>query len=190
MMAVVGGSGAVRIELKLSDAEDGYQVKNLWPLYQHDVSRFERGIAVNRHGLLGADEGVRTLAEHGEELATWWREPGVLFPYLIVVDGMPVGFNFVAARPRIPVGVDADFVVHEFFLLHAYRGGIVAEEAAAQGFDRHRGKWEVVTWPTHLRAIAFWRRVLGRHAHGGFEEGEIDHPWGRRFAFRFDNSAV
>ena len=31
---------AVNIEVRLSDDEDAYIIKNLWSLYQHDVSEF------------------------------------------------------------------------------------------------------------------------------------------------------
>ena len=55
-------------------------------------------------------------------------------------------------------------------------------------FELHRGKWEVVTWPNHDRAIAFWRRVLGRYlAARNVSEAEVDHPFGRRVAFQFEN---
>ena len=100
------------------------------------------------------------MDEHAESLNPWWRDPTSLFPYLIVVDGLPVGFNLIAARSRLPNGIQADFAVHEFFVIHAFRGRSVAEQAAIEGFNRHKGKWEVVTYPTHLRAIAFWRRVV------------------------------
>jgi len=178
----------MKIELKLSDVQDAYMIKNLWPLYQHDVSAFEHGIAPNRHGLLGVDDSVTTLAGHADQQDTWWREPKALFPYLILVDECPVGFNLIAAPPRLPEGVDVDFIVHEFFVLHACRGKGVAEAAALQAFDMHRGRWEIVTWPTNTRAIAFWRRLISRHIPSGYSEKEIDHPWGRRVAFRFDNA--
>ncbi len=176
------------IELTLSTAADAHVIRNLYPLYQHDVSAFDPELArPNRHGLFGVGDEVTTLAQHGETLAAWWREPAALFPYLIRVDGEPAGFNLVAARSRLPAGIDADFVVHEFFVLHAYRGAGVAEQAARLGFERHRGRWEIVTYPAHARAIAFWRRVvLGVDPEARVGE-ELDHPWGRKVAFVFDN---
>ena len=65
----------------------------------------------------------------------WWREPESLFPYIILVDGYPARFNLVAARSRLPDGIEADFMVHEFFVLHGYRGKGVAERAAIEGFN-------------------------------------------------------
>src|SRR5215216_693585 len=168
----------MNVELKLSADEDAQVIKNLWPLYQHDLSEFD-GAVPNRHGIFSDDDKMATLAEHADSLNPWWRDQASLFPYLIVVDGSPAGFNLIAARSRLPVGIRADFVVHEFFVLHAYRGGSAAERAAIEGFNRHRGEWEVVTYPTHLRALAFWRRVVSRYTSMRFSEDEVDHPWGR-----------
>lgn len=175
----------MNVDLRLS-ADGRRVIENLWPLYQHDVSEFD-GAVPNRHGIFSDDDRTTTLARHAESLEPWWRDPASLFPYLIVADGAPAGFNLIAARPRLPEGIPADFVVHEFFVLHAYRGRRVAERAAIQGFERHRGVWEVVTYPAHRRAIAFWRRAIGRSTSMRFSEAEIDHPWGRRVTFRFDN---
>lgn len=177
----------MNVELKLSDAEDAYIIKNLWPLYQHDASEFDARVP-DHHGLFGAADGVTTLARHVEGLGSWWSDQQALFPYLIFVDGCPAGFNLVAAGSRLPDGIEADFVVHEFFVVHAYRRKGVAERAAVDGFDMHRGKWEVVTYPTHARAIAFWRRVISGYVSDGYSESEIDHPWGRKVCFRFDNT--
>ena len=175
------------VELELSKAENAYVIRNLWPLYQHDVSEFD-GAMPNRHGLFGVDDNEKNLARHAEALTPWWTDPVSLFPYRILVDGRPAGFNLLAARSRLPKDIEADFAVHEFFVLHAYRGRGVAEQAAVRGFDMHRGKWEVVTYPTHARALAFWRRVLLGYAPDGFTESEEDHPWGRKVCFRFDNA--
>jgi predicted acetyltransferase len=176
------------VELKLSGADDLHVVKNLWPLYQHELSEFDAS-RPNRHGLFGVDDSVTTLAEHGESQNGWWEHPGVLFPYLILVDGRPAGFNLIVGRSAYLEGIDADFVVYEFFLLHAYRGQGIAERAAVEGFEAHRGRWEIVTYPTHSRAIAFWRKVVRGYSQQTYAEDLVDHVWGRKFAFRFDNAA-
>ncbi|QDU83765.1 hypothetical protein Pla163_08660 [Planctomycetes bacterium Pla163] len=176
------------VQLELATADRAQVITNLWPLYQHDVSAFER-TAPNQHGIFNSDEGVVSLDEHANSLGPWWNDPESLFPYLIEVDGAPAGFNFVAARDRLPSGIDADFVVHEFFVLHAYRGTEVAERAAIAGFERHSGSWEIVTWVDNVRAIAFWRRAIGTFTAQRFsEDTAIDHPWGPRVRFRFDTA--
>ena len=176
----------MNVRLKLATGDEAQIIKNLWSLYQHDLSAFN-GAAANRYGLFSDDDNVSSLAQHLDSLDPWWQDPNALFPYLIVVDGSPAGFNLIAGRSRLPHNIPADFVVHEFFILHAYRDNTVAERAAVDGFNRHRGVWEVVTYPTHRRAIAFWRRVINQYTSGQFSEEEGDHPWGRRVAFRFNN---
>ena len=178
----------MNIEVRLSGAAEAHIIKNLWPAYQHDVSEFDASQVPNHHGLFGVDDGITTLARHVDLLDTWWREPDALFPYLILVDGYPAGFNLVSARSRHPDGIDADFIVHEFFVLHACRGKGVAERAAIEGFDRHRGKWVIVTYPAHARAIAFWRRVVSGYSASRHSEQEVELSWGKRIAFGFDNA--
>ena len=95
------------VELKLSSLEDAHMIKNLWPLYLHDISQFE-GVGPNQHGVLWAEDDVRTLAEQGDGQNTWWEKPDVLFPYLILADGLPVGFNLVATGGYVPEGVRVD----------------------------------------------------------------------------------
>ncbi|MFT4538468.1 MAG: aminoglycoside 6'-N-acetyltransferase I [Planctomycetota bacterium] len=175
----------MNIELKLCDESDAHIIKNLWPLYVHDVSEFD-AVTPNAHGLLLDDDKHKILADQCDTLRPWFNEPEALFPYLILVDGKPAGFNLVAARSRIDDSIDADFVVHEFFLLHAFRGGGVALEAVKQGFALHPGSWEVVTYPSHSRAIAFWMKATKG---GGSDEVnglEADHAFGRKVVFRFD----
>ncbi len=108
-------------------------------------------------------------------------------PYLIVADGEPAGFNLISTSPGFPGEIDADYVVHEFFVVHAFRGTRAGEEAARQGFDKFRGKWEVVTYPSHARAIGFWRKTIGGYTDGAFSETVGEHVWGPKVIFRFDN---
>lgn len=176
------------IEIKLSDHNDAHILKNLWPLYQHEFSEFDASCVTNRHGLFGADDSIKTLAEHVGLLDPWWRKPDSIFPYLIIVNGYPAGFNLVAARSILQDEIDADFVVHEFFVMHAYRGKGIAEQGAIEGFNNHKGKWEIVTPPTNKRAIAFWRKVVSSYTSNAYSEKELDHPWGRRVAFCFNNT--
>ncbi len=42
----------MKIELKLSGADDAHIIKNLWPLYQDETSEFEL-LKPNSHGVLG-----------------------------------------------------------------------------------------------------------------------------------------
>lgn len=173
------------MQLCLSGPEDAAAIRNLYPLYLHDVSAYERKTP-NRHGVLSDDDSLRTWGELLDRNSAWWERPGVLFPYLIRVDGVPVGFDLIASGPYVPTA-GVDFVVYEFFVVHAFRGTGVAAAAAQEGIRRHRGTWEVATWPKASRARASWRKTLSPCARGEVRETEEDHPWGERVVFRFDN---
>ncbi len=172
------------VDLKLARESDSHILKNLFPLYQHEVSEFEK-VSPNRHGILADDPQVSTLEQHNARLDIWWRAPDSLFPYIVYVDGLPAGFNLVAGQPHVPTGSPAEYVVHEFFMLHAFRGTKASMLGATMGFEKHRGAWEVVTYPNHHRAVAFWRKALATYCEDGYSEDVIDHSWGRKVAFRF-----
>lgn len=95
----------MNVEIRLGAKDEARIIRNLWPLYQHDVSAFD-GAVPNRHGVFGSD-ATTTLAEHVASLDPWWDDLEALFLYLIVVDGAPAGFDLIAARPRLPPGIDA-----------------------------------------------------------------------------------
>ena len=172
------------VELVLTSAADAAPIRNLYPLHLHDIASYEHK-PPNRHGVL-SDGDDRTWEELLDRQAGWWERPGVLFPYVIKVGGVPAGFNLIASGPFVPTP-EVDFVVYEFFVAHAWRGTGVAADAARLGIARHRGAWDVVTWPTAARAIGFWRKPLPSCASGELRESEEDHPWGRKVVFRFDN---
>jgi aminoglycoside 6'-N-acetyltransferase I len=175
----------LHVELLLTTEADAQSILSFYPPYLHAIASYEHR-PPNRHGLPTADDGIRGWDELLLGQATWWKKPGVLFPYLIRVNDSPAGFNLIASGPYVP-SPGVDFVVHEFFLADAWRGTGVAAEAARQGIGRHRGAWEVATWPTAPRSIAFWRKALPTCTEGAVHEAEEDHPWGRRVVFRFDN---
>ena len=173
------------VELLLTSKTDAQPIRNLYPLYLHDIASYEHK-PPNRHGVLTDDDDFRTWDELLDRQAAWWEKPRVLFPYLIRVGGIPAGFNLIASGPYVPTAA-IDFVQHEFFVAHTWRGTGVAAEAFRKGLARHRGTWEVCTWTTAPRAIAFWRKTLPTCTEGELQETEEDHPWGRRVVFRFDN---
>lgn len=173
------------VELQLTTEADAPAILSFFPSYLLDIASYE-GRTPNRHGLPTDDDDIRDWDEILLGQAAWWKKPTMLFPYLIRVNGSPAGFHLISSGPYVP-SPGVDFVVHEFYLAPAWRGTGVATEAARQGIGRHVGAWEVATWPTALRSIAFWRKTLPTCSKGAVHETEEDHPWGRRVVFRFDN---
>lgn len=173
-----------RVDLALTTPGDRAPIANLYPSYLHDIAGYE-STTPNAHGVLSDDDALRTWDEVFEGQAEWWRRPGVLFPYLIRAEQRPAGFAFVASGPYAePSGVD--FVMWEFFVAHGWRGRGVAEAAVREAVARHAGRWQVMTWPTAPRALAFWRRVLPDVAGGALDETRADTEWGERVVFRFE----
>ncbi len=178
----------MHVELKLADEKDARIMKNLFPLYLHDISEFEE-IPVNRFGVIGCDDDAVLASVRPE--AAWWKNPNYLFPYLVLADGKPAGFSLVYCGPYLPeelVAQGIEFVIYGFFVLHAYRGTEVAERAAQLSIDNHPGSWEIVTYPESSRNIAFWKKTLNRHTQGQFKQEQIEHVWGPKVAFTFSNA--
>ncbi|MFT4537449.1 MAG: aminoglycoside 6'-N-acetyltransferase I [Saprospiraceae bacterium] len=138
--------------------------------------------------MFGVDDNVKTLAHHSEFQNAWWQRPNSLYPYLISVDGNAAGFNLIASKKSFPQEIDADFGVHEFFILRTYRKTGVAENAAIDGFSRHKGKWEVVADPLNENTLAFWERIIRKYTDDRFLKEKRVHVWGSKTCFTFDNS--
>lgn len=110
-------------------------------------------------------------------LAGWFADPAT-HPFVILLYGERAGFALVApppAFPRRPV----DFRMSDFFVIGRARRRGVGAGAAELLFTRFAGRWEVVEDEYNRGALAFWRRVIGRHSGGRYaelrESGEVRH---------------
>lgn len=158
------------VDIELSTLSTARIIKNLYPLYLHDLSAFTAA-APNAHGVL-AGPAVTSFAEQVAFLDPWWQAPRSLFPFLIRVDELPAGFALVASGEYVEKGLDC--AMQEFFVAHPYRVQRIAERAALQVFARFPGKWEIRILGTNLRAAAFWTRVVQRiDSDYDEEEGEV-----------------
>jgi predicted acetyltransferase len=171
------------VKLVRFQAENAHIFRNLYPLYLHDLSEFDP-MPPNAHGVLEPG-AVRTLQEQ-MDLHTGWLTNPALHPFLIQVDGTPAGFLLVATPPHVPEGVE--YLVEEFFLLHAFRGKAVGRQAAHLAFEMFRGQWELYAMPNNPRAQQFWRTTLSTYAGVEAAESAGTTPWGPRVRFRFNNA--
>jgi predicted acetyltransferase len=118
------------VEIIPSTVDTAHIIRNLYPLYLHDLSEFT-GDLPNANGIYEpAGVVARTLEEQGQ-LAyqrLWWEKPGVLHPLLIKADRAVAGFALVAAPPYAPA--DADCCVQEFFIVRSLRRRGVGSRAA------------------------------------------------------------
>lgn len=182
----------VMVEIAPSTAENSHIIRNLYPLYLHDLSAFmdDDGAGPNAHGVLGEDDSIR-CASCGTAQNIWWEEPQSCFPYVVWVGGRPAGFALVATWPYVShlsnLSNLSNFVLCEFFIVRAYRGRGISEAAARSAFDTHRGWWELSVLARNTRATAFWRRTLGAYAPRGLVEGPSPSGYPVGLTFYFEN---
>ena len=116
-------------------------------------------------------------AREDEFLAGWFNDPSAR-PFVILADGQRAGFALVARPPEFPRRT-ADYRMAEFFVVGEARRRGVGAGAATLLFTRFAGQWEVVEDEYNRPALAFWRRVIGRHCDGRYTEtreaGEVSH---------------
>lgn len=94
----------MKIDVHLTDKGEAYIIKNLYPLYLYDLSgHYDR--VPNVHGIYEDSDDFRTLNDQYEVQNIWWEKPGILFPYVISVDGIPAGFSLIATPPHIVIKV-------------------------------------------------------------------------------------
>lgn len=180
----------MKIEVVLTDKDEAYIIKNLYPLYLYDLSGhygLVPGHTPNRHGIYEEGDEYRTLQDQYDVQNSWWDKPNCLYPFLVRADGIPAGFALIATPPHCSKGID--YFVNEFFLLRPFRGKGIAEKAAVDVFDRFRGAWELFTNPSEAngRGQSFWRKTLFNYTNGIYEEIRETTFDGDKLIFRFNN---
>ncbi|NOU81844.1 hypothetical protein GC101_23560 [Paenibacillus sp. LMG 31459] len=183
----------MNIEVKLTGLNEAYIIKNMYPLYLHDLSGhygLVEGHTPNRHGIFEDDDEYRTLADQYEVQNIWWEKPGILYPFLIMVNSLPAGFALIATPPHCAQGVD--YFVNDFFLLQPFRGNGIAEQAAVEVFERFRGEWELFTNPArrNITGQKFWRKTVSRYTQGQYTERTGETFDGNMLVFQFNNRAL
>ena len=145
--------------IEISDARrsaaDCEWIRNVYPLYLHDLSEFDDGYyRLNERGLWEPDH-----------LSDWLSLGPHQHALLIRAGGARAGFAFVGQAPFEHMAPGLDFRLCELFVLRALRGRGVGRAAAFAVFDRFRGSWEVEEMRRNEPAVRFWgrdRRVHGR----------------------------
>ncbi|WP_145046835.1 GNAT family N-acetyltransferase [Paenibacillus xylanexedens] len=179
----------MNITIELTNEQTKFIINNLYPMYLHDLSEIW-GFKPNAYGIFEEDE-TRTLAEQNKVFDIWWSKPGVLYPYLARVEGIPAGFALVATPPYTPHG--SAFYMNEFFILRPYRGKGIAEHVATQVMNQHRGTWEVQTnaLEINVRAQQFWKKTLERYTLGKYQQDTLEADKdGTKLKFTLNNQIV
>lgn len=179
----------IEVKVLLADETNKNIIKNIYPLYLHDLSE-HYGNVPNEYGIY-EEEPMKTLMEQYEVQNVWFERPGILYPFIIMVDEKPAGFMLTTRFPIVP-SKEVDYYVCEFFILRPYRRKNIGQIAAKQVFDKFLGTWELYTnhLEANIKGQKFWRRTIGEYTNNNYEEFEGDTWDGQRLVFRFSNSVA
>lgn len=162
------------MKIDIVEAREGDElvVRNLFPLYVHDLSEF-MGWDVPEDGLFVAgDLLVQYWGRKPQDPRFYWPDGLRGFPFLIRADGKLAGFVLIREIGKDPPSFD----VGEFFILRKFRGRGVGKEVAHRVFSMFRGNWQVRELEENTPAQAFWRRIIGEYTGGDYVETEEVFP--------------
>lgn len=157
-------SGSSGVELRAASGADLVLIRNLYPLYLHDLTAHTDLYEVDDQGIFYPDY----LGEWLDGRSPW------LHPFTMREGGRPAGFALVATAPYPHMGHGRTFRMCEFFVLNRARRRGVGRATAHALFAMFTGVWEVSQLPSNERAIGFWRTVIGEHTRGAYAES-IEH---------------
>ncbi len=166
-MSPVVGTVAPAVEVRAAGGADRLLIRNLYPLYLHDLTAFTDFYDVDERGVFFPDY-----------LSDWLdRTSPVTHPLVLREGGRPAGFALVAQAPYPHMTPGRAFRMCEFFVLNRARRRGVGRRAARAIFTRFPGVWEVSQLVRNTAATSFWRAVIGEHVGGAFtdsiERGEV-----------------
>jgi len=141
-------------------------VRNLFPLYIHDLSEFMRWDAPDDGLFVASDLLVQYWGREPQDSRFHWPDDLRGFPFLIRADGKLAGFALIREIGKDPPSLD----VGEFFIMRKYRGGGVGKEVAHRVFDMFPGRWQVRELLENTPAQAFWRRIIDEYTGGDYVE--------------------
>lgn len=175
----------MKIEIKLADNTNGFIIKNMYPLYLHDLSGIH-GTLPNEYGIF-EERPIRTLGEQYDIQQIWFEDPELLFPYLIMADTIPAGFCLVGSGKYVPAEVD--YFVYETFVLRPFRGKDISYHAMTEAFEKHHGKWMLFTHSTknNIRAKTFWHKTIGCYTGNKYTTTEKIIDGMPKLVFEFEN---
>ncbi|MDI1443024.1 GNAT family N-acetyltransferase [Polyangium sp. 6x1] len=151
------------VEITRATSADTTLLRNLYPLYLHDLTSFYDFYEINEQGVFQPDY-----------LDFWLSERSDTHKLVIRIDGRPAGFALIGQAPFPYMSPERDFQMAEFFVLRKFRRRGVGRAAALAILDMFRGRWEITEVRANAPAITFWRNVIGAFTGGKFEEIEID----------------
>ena len=142
------------IKLQIIGENDREVFRNLFNLYQHDLSMIADFLfpTVDERGFYDYE----TIEEYFASNALC---QGKLFMYLITADGNIAGFCLLTQAPYV-IKAGCDYCINEFFIIGSYRKKGIAREACKVIFERHPGRYCFEVIDSNVRAKSFWKKLV------------------------------
>lgn len=175
----------MNIEVNLATNKNGFIIKNMYPLYLHDIAGIH-GTLPNQYGIF-EEEHVTTLQEQYDIQQVWFEHQDELFPYLITVNNLPAGFCLVGSGKY--VCKETDFFIYETFLLSPFRGKGISHHAILEVLNNHHGRWMLFTHATenNKRAQRFWKKVISTYTNEQYTITNETIEEMPKLVFKFEN---
>lgn len=129
--------------VKISEEKENI-LKNLVSLYLHDLSEFADDLKINEGGRFEYD-GIEY----------YFNRQG-LKPFLIYCNNEIAGFILLNTGSFVPE--EAQYSIHELFILKSFRKKGIATMAIKKIFQIYKGKYKVEQLQDNKLAIIFWNR--------------------------------
>ena len=142
------------IKLRIIEEDDREVFRNLFNLYQHDLSMIADFLfpTVDKRGFYDYE----TIEEYFSSSAL---SQGKLFMYLIIVDDNIAGFCLLTKAPYV-IKAGCDYCINEFFIIGSYRRKGIAREACKVIFKQHPGRYCFEVIDNNDRAKSFWKKLI------------------------------
>ena len=124
-----------------------------------------------------ADDGLF----HDRSYSEFWEAPGK-HPYLIFHCSEIAGFALVE-------DLGSHFLMVQFFVMLKFQGTGVAQAAAFELFNKHRGDWRVESLITNPKSEGFWPRIIADYTTGRFEKS-VKEPKRTHHEYSFSSASI
>ena len=143
-----------KVKLQIIKESDKEVFRNLFNLYQHDLSMIADFLfpTVDERGYYDYE----TIEEYFTSDA---RSQGKLFMYLIIADDNIAGFCLLTKVPFV-TKAGCDYCINEFFIIGSSRKKGIAHEACKVIFERHPGRYCFEVIDNNVKALSFWKKLI------------------------------
>lgn len=178
----------MNVDIKLSDKDDFFIIKNFIPLFRHYIGEVYNELP-NKYGVFSYDES-KTLQEMSDKRERWIEHPDELFPYIIYAFDRAVGYMLVA-KVKEDAFEKSDYYLNALFVVNPARRKGIAGNAVKKVFDSFKGKWEVHTNASYrnIDTQNFWNKTIQEYTDNNFISYKDKVPDGDEVViYRFDSN--